>query len=107
MVNQLTRENFEKVIKENSIVVVEFYSATCKHCKKLEAGIAELSESDAKILLLEKDKRYHKRHLALTGSNRGDRHNRDILINSAFLGVEGTAEYLEELIQKKYGSGEE
>ena len=51
------------------------------------------------------DKRYHKRHLALTGSNRGDRHNRDILINSAFLGVEGTAEYLEELIQKKYGSG--
>ena len=65
-----------------------------------------LSESDAKILLLEKDKRYHKRHLALTGSNRGDRHNRDILINSAFLGVEGTAEYLEELIQKKYGSGE-
>ena len=66
-----------------------------------------LSESDAKILLLEKDKRYHKRHLALTGSNRGDRHIRDILINSAFLGVEGTAEYLEELIQKKYGSGEE
>lgn len=66
-----------------------------------------LSESDAKILLLEKDKRYHKRHLALTGSNRRDRHNRDILINSAFLGVEGTAEYLEELIQKKYGSGEE
>ena len=66
-----------------------------------------LSESDAKILLLEKDKRYHKRHLALTGSNRGDRHNRDILINSACLGVEGTAEYLEELIQKKYGSGEE
>ena len=66
-----------------------------------------LSESDAKILLLEKDKRYHKRHLALTGSNRGDRHNGDILINSAFLGVEGTAEYLEELIQKKYGSGEE
>lgn len=66
-----------------------------------------LSESDAKILLLEKDKRYHKRHLALTGSNRGDRHNRDILINSTFLGVEGTAEYLEELIQKKYGSGEE
>ena len=57
--------------------------------------------------LSEKDKRYHKRHLALTGSNRGDRHNRDILINSAFLGVEGTAEYLEELIQKKYGSGEE
>ena len=28
-----------------------------------------LSEKDAKLLLDEKDKRYHKRHLALTGSN--------------------------------------
>ena len=53
------------------------------------------------LLLDEKDKRYHKRHLALTGSNRGDRHNRDILINSDFLGIQGTAEYLEDLIAKK------
>ncbi len=53
-----------------------------------------LSEKDAKLLLDEKDKRYHKRHLALTGSNRGDRHNRDILINSDFLGIQGTAEYV-------------
>ena len=60
-----------------------------------------LSEKDAKLLLDEKDKRYHKRHLALTGSNRGDRHNRDILINSDFLGIQGTAEYLEDLIAKK------
>ena len=66
-----------------------------------------LSEKDARILLLEKDKRYHKRHLALTGSNRGDRHNRDILMNSSYLGIEGTAEYLEELIRRKFGSEEE
>ena len=66
-----------------------------------------LSEKDAKILLLEKDKRYHKRHLALTGSNRGDRHNRDILMNSSYPGIEGTAEYLEELIRRKFGSEEE
>ena len=60
-----------------------------------------LSEKDAKILLLEKDKRYHKRHLALTGSNRGDRHNRDILMNSSYLGIEGTAEYPGRTDQKK------
>ena len=65
-----------------------------------------LSEDDAKLLILEKDKRYHKRHMALTGSNRGDRHNRDILINSDFLGIQGTAEYLEDLIAKKYGKKE-
>jgi thioredoxin 1 len=44
MVNELTRENFEKTINTHSKVVVEFYSATCRHCKKLEEGITELSE---------------------------------------------------------------
>lgn len=56
-----------------------------------------LSESDAKLLITEKDKRYHKRHMALTGSSRGDRHNRDMLIDSSLLGVERTAKYIEHL----------
>ena len=30
----------------------------------------------------------------------------DILINSDFLGIQGTAEYLEDLIAKKYGKKE-
>ena len=61
-----------------------------------------LTEKDARILLLEKDKRYHKRHLALTGSNRGDRHNRDMLIDSSLLGVDGTAELIEEVAKKVF-----
>lgn len=56
-----------------------------------------LSESDARLLINEKDKRYHKRHMALTGSSRGDRHNRDMLIDSSLLGVERTAKYIENL----------
>lgn len=59
-----------------------------------------LSEDDAKLFITEKDKRYHKRHMALTGSNRGDRHNRDILIDSSLLGVDGTAELIESLARK-------
>ena len=59
-----------------------------------------LTEKDARILLLEKDKRYHNRHLALTGSNRGDRHNRDMLIDSSLLGVDGTAELIEDVAKK-------
>ena len=55
------------------------------------------------ILILEKDKRYHVRHLAFTGSNRGDRHNRNLLIDSSLLGVEGTAEYIEILAKKVFG----
>ena len=66
-----------------------------------------LSEKDAQILLKEKDKRYHARHLALTGSNRGDRHNRDILMDSSYPGIDGTAEYLEALVRRKFGSEEE
>ena len=46
------------------------------------------------------DKRYHKRHMALTGSNRGDRHNRDILIDSSLLGVDGTARLIETLAKQ-------
>ena len=59
-----------------------------------------LSADDAKLLIVEKDKRYHKRHLALTGSNRGDRHNRDMLIDSSLLGVDGTAELIEDVAKK-------
>lgn len=61
-----------------------------------------LSEADAKLLISEKDKRYHMRHKTLTGSNRGDRHNRDMLIDSSLLGVEGTAEYIVELAKKVF-----
>ena len=57
---------------------------------------------DAKMFITEKDKRYHKRHLALTGSNRGDRHNRDMLIDSSLLGVDGTAELIEEVAKKVF-----
>ena len=61
-----------------------------------------LSEPDAKLLISEKDKRYHKRHLALTGSNRGDPHNRDLLIDSSLLGVERTASYIETLAKELF-----
>ena len=61
-----------------------------------------LSADDAKLLIVEKDKRYHKRHMALTGSNRGDRHNRDMLINSDLLGVDGTAQLIEEVAGKVF-----
>lgn len=61
-----------------------------------------LSEKDAKLLISEKDKRYHIRHLAFTGSNRGDRHNRNLLIDSSMLGVDGTAEYIEDLAKRLF-----
>ena len=61
-----------------------------------------LSEKDAKLLIQEKDRRYHVRHLAFTGSNRGDRHNRNLLIDSSMLGIEGTAKYIEILAKEVF-----
>ena len=39
----------------------------------------------------------------MTGTYRGDRNNRDILLNSALLGWEKTAKYLLQLIDLRYG----
>ncbi len=61
-----------------------------------------LSESDARLLISEKDKRFHTRYKAITGTYRGDRHNRDLLIDSNLLGVDGTAEYIEYLVNKVF-----
>ena len=60
----------------------------------------KVSEKEAKQIILETDKRYHKRQMALTGSDRGDRHNRDILIDSSLLGVDGTARLIETLAKQ-------
>ena len=41
---------------------------------------------------------------ALTGANRGDRHNRDMLIDSSLLGPDGTAALIEEVARKVFNS---
>lgn len=88
------------ILKEHKpILRVFIYSPDEVRVKNVMAS-HNLSENDAEIFIREKDKRYHKRHKALTGSNRGDRHNRDILIDSSLLGVDGTAELIQELARK-------
>jgi hypothetical protein len=37
----------------------------------------------------------------MTGTFRGDRHNRHMLIDCSYLGVEGTAKFIESLIALK------
>ncbi|MCR4745406.1 MAG: cytidylate kinase-like family protein, partial [Lachnospiraceae bacterium] len=63
-----------------------------------------LSEREAAEKRAQYEKAQHARHLYITGTDRGNRHSRDILINSSLLGWEGTAEYLIGLIDKKLES---
>lgn len=43
----------------------------------------------------------------MTGSNRGARHNRHMLIDSSVLGVEETAKYIEEFVVKALAKTED
>lgn len=55
----------------------------------------------AKRLIEENDAMNHARYKQITGTFRGDRHNRHMLIDSSYLGIEKTAKYIEELIALK------
>lgn len=55
----------------------------------------------AKKLIETNDAMNHARYKQMTGTYRGDRHNRHMLIDSSYLGIEGTAKYIESLIALK------
>ena len=84
---------------EENVLRIFIYAPNETRLKNVMKG-HDLSKEDAKLLIKGKDKRYHQRHKALTGANRGDRHNRDILIDSSMLGINGTAELIEEISRK-------
>lgn len=48
------------------------------------------------------DKAQHARHEYITGKKRGDRHTRDMLINSSILGWEETADMIIDMIDRKF-----
>ena len=90
------------ILKEQKNILCIFIYAPNEVRVKNVMESHNLSEKDAKLLISEKDKRFHIRHLAFTGSNRGDRHKRNMLIDSSMLGVDGTAEYIEILAKKVF-----
>lgn len=58
-----------------------------------------VSHKKAKELVTYNDEQNHARHKYITGTHRGDRRTRDILIDSSLLGWEKTAQYLLMLIE--------
>lgn len=58
-----------------------------------------VDEKRAKELVDYYDVMNHSRHKYITGTYRGDRHNRHILIDSSLLGWEKTAQYLLSLVE--------
>lgn len=62
----------------------------------------KVSKKVALELMKKNDEMLHERYMAITGSNRGDRKNRDILINSNVLGWDMTVKYLLQLIELRF-----
>ena len=65
----------------------------------------DMRSAQAEKLIEENDRMYHARYKQITGTYRGDRHNRDILIDAELLGVERTADYLESLVKTLESEG--
>lgn len=65
MAEKINRENFErKVLGENKIVLLDFYSDSCVPCKRMSPILAELEEVYGENLLVGKVNIAYERELA-------------------------------------------
>ncbi|MDY2627922.1 MAG: cytidylate kinase-like family protein [Lachnospiraceae bacterium] len=86
---------------ENAIHIYIYasYEARLEHCIK-DLG---MEETEARRMISVVDKARESYHMNFTNYMPDDKNHKDILIDSSLLGVEGTAEYLVELVRKKFG----
>lgn len=54
MLTELTNQNYNEVFSTEKPQVVEFYSPTCTHCKRTEAGLNEVAEEQGENVVIAK-----------------------------------------------------
>lgn len=62
-----------------------------------------VSEEAAKVIIDRTDRQLHARYKQMTGTYRGDRHNRHLLVDSSALGLEKTARWIESFAEEMFG----
>lgn len=65
----------------------------------------DISAEAADSLLEKNDRMLHARYKQMTGTYRGDRNNRHMLIDSSILGIEGTAKFIESFAEQMFPDG--
>lgn len=55
MVLELTDQNFEEVIRQNDVVVIDFWAEWCGPCKMLGPVIKELAEANEGVVISKLD----------------------------------------------------
>ena len=80
------------------IYIYASYEARLKHCVE----DLHLSESEARKMMSSVDEAREVYHMNYAGYKPDDKRFKDIMIDSSMLGVDGTADYLIDLIQRKF-----
>ncbi|MDD6691058.1 MAG: cytidylate kinase-like family protein [Lachnospiraceae bacterium] len=91
------------ILKERKDTLKVFLYAPRETRIRSVMELEHLSRDQAEKRVAYYDENEHVRYKYMTGTYRGDRNNRDILLNSALLGWEKTAKYLLQLIDLRYG----
>lgn len=90
------------ILKDNDNCLNVFIYAPME--KRIENLMSthNLTRADAQLLLEKNDEMLHKRYKQMTGTYRGDRHNRHILIDSSLLGIDGTVDLIKGIADKMF-----
>ena len=91
------------VLRDRTDVLNAFVYAPEAQRLKHFMDVLLVSEEAARVLIEKNDRQLHARYKQMTGTYRGDRHNRHILIDSSVLGFEKTAKFIEDFAKQKFG----
>lgn len=91
------------VLRDRTDVLNAFVYAPEAERLKHIMDVLKVSEEAAQVLIDKNDRQLHARYKQMTGTYRGDRHNRHILIDSSVLGFEKTAKFIEDFAKQKFG----
>lgn len=86
---------------QENVVNVFIYAPTEVRIKTIMEKM-NLSERHAAEVIRDYDNALHRRYKYITGTYRGDRHNRHLLVDSSVLGWEKTAKFIKSFIEMRF-----
>lgn len=86
---------------QDDVVNVFVYAPTEVRIKTIMEKM-NLSERHAAEVIQDYDNALHRRYKYITGTYRGDRHNRHLLVDSSVLGWEKTAKFIKSFVEMRF-----
>ncbi|WP_337518403.1 cytidylate kinase-like family protein [Megasphaera sp.] len=86
---------------QDDVVNVFVYAPTEVRIKTIMEKM-NLSERHAAEVIRDYDNALHRRYKYITGTYRGDRHNRHLLVDSSVLGWEKTAKFIKSFVEMRF-----